>query len=169
LVVGNREVAYLVNPANPATAAMSASVSEAADRLGQTLHTFQVRNEHDLDNAFERLTKLSAGALLVANDPFFTARREHVVGLAERYSLPTIYPWREFVEIGGLVSYGTSLSRLYRIAGIYVGKILNGENPAELPVQQSTEVELVINLKTARKLGLTFPITILGRADEVIE
>jgi putative tryptophan/tyrosine transport system substrate-binding protein len=169
LLPTNSTIAHLVNPANPAAVTMSASVAEAAKKFGQTLHTLNVGNDGELDNALEQLTKLKVGALLVSNDPFFTARREYLVGLAERYSLPTIYAWREFVDVGGLVSYGTSLKRLYRLAGVYVGRILSGENPADLPVQQSTEVELVVNLKTARKLGLTFPVTVLGRADEVIE
>jgi putative tryptophan/tyrosine transport system substrate-binding protein len=169
LLPTNSTIAHLVNPANPAVATMSASVAEAAKKLGQTLRTLNVSNDSEIDNAFEQLTKLKVGALLVSNDPFFTARREYLVDLAERYSLPTIYAWREFVDVGGLFSYGTSLKRLYQRAGVYVGRILNGENPADLPVQQSTDVELVVNLKTARRLGLTFPVVILGRADEVIE
>jgi len=169
LLPTNSTIAHLVNPANPAAVTMSASVAEAAKKFGQTLHTLNVSNDGEIDNAFEQLTKLKVGALLVSNDPFFTAHREYIVGLAEHYSLPTIYAWREFVDVGGLVSYGTSLKRLYRLAGVYVGRILNGEHPADMPVQQSTEVELVVNLKTARELGLTFPVPVLGRADEVIE
>jgi putative tryptophan/tyrosine transport system substrate-binding protein len=148
---------------------MSESVTEAAKKFGQTVLTLSVSDDGEIDNAFEQLSKLKVGALLVSNDPFFTARRQYLVDLAERYSLPTIYAWREFVDVGGLVSYGTSLERLYRLAGVYVGRILNGDNPADLPVQQSTEVELIVNLTTARKLGLTFPVTILGRADQVVE
>ena len=169
LLPTNSTIAYLVNPANPAAVTMSANVAEAARKFGQTLHILNVSNDGEIDNAFEQLTNLKVGALLVSNDPFFTAHREYLVGLAERYSLPTIYAWREFVDVGGLMSYGTSLKRLYRLGGGYVGRILNGEHPADLPVQQSTEVELVVNLKTARRLGLTFPVTVLGRADEVIE
>src|SRR6201987_3808829 len=150
LLPTNSIIAYLLNPPNPAAVTMSAGVAEAAKKVGQTLHTLNVSNDGEIDNAFEQLTKLKVGALLVANDPFFTAHREYIVGLAERYSLPAIYAWREFVDVGGLVSYGASLRRVYRIPGVYVGRILNGEHPADMPVQQSTtEVELVVNLKTA--------------------
>lgn len=169
LLASNSAIAHLVNPVNPATVTMSMSVAEAAKKIGKTLYTLAVSNDGEIDSAFVKLTTLKVGGLLVANDPFFTAHREHLVELAERYSLPAIYPWREFVDVGGLISYGTSLSRLYRLVALYVGKILGGENPSELPVQQSTQVELVVNLKTARKLGLSFPLAILGRADEVIE
>jgi putative ABC transport system substrate-binding protein len=169
LLPSHPAIAFLVNPANPAAATMSASVQSAARTLGQTVHTLNASNEGEIDTAFERLLELKPGALLVANDPLFNTHPEHLVGLAARYSLPAVYPWREYVTVGGLMSYGTSLRQLYRLAGTYVGRILNGEQPADLPVQQSTAVELVVNLKTAKALGLTFPITLLGRADEVIE
>jgi putative ABC transport system substrate-binding protein len=169
LLPANSTIAHLVNAANPSAATMAASVAGAAKKFGQTLHTLNASNDGEIDAAFEQLKALNVGALLVANDPFFNARREYLVGLAERYSLPTIYGWRHFVDVGGLVSYGASIEPLYRLAGVYVGRILNGESPSDLPVQQSTEVELVVNLKAARKLGLTFPVTLLGRADAVIE
>ena len=141
----------------------------AANTLGQTVYSLNASNEGEIDPAFERLSELKPGALLIANDPLFNTHPEHLVGLAAHHSLPAIYPWREYVTVGGLMSYGTSLGHVYQLAGSYVGRILNGEQPSDLPVQQSTEVELVVNMKTAKTLGLTFPITLLGRADEVIE
>src|ERR1700741_3218699 len=128
----NSIIAYLLNPANPAAVTMSAGVAEAAKKFGQTLHTLNVSNDGEIDNAFEQLTKLKVGALLVSNDPFFTAHREDIVGLAERYSLPAIYAWREFADVGGLISYGTSLKRLYRLPGVYVGRILKREHPPDI-------------------------------------
>jgi putative ABC transport system substrate-binding protein len=125
--------------------------------------------ESEVDAAFARLAQLRAGALLVTNDPFFNNHPNQFVALAARHAIPVIYPWREFVVTGGLMSYGTSLVHSYRQAAIYVARILKGEKPADLPVQQSTEVELIINMRTAKQLGLTVPIHLLGRADEIIE
>jgi len=166
---------WKTNPQNPSkqtcrvAPTMSASVQAAALTLGQILYTLNASNEGDIDIAFQRISILKPDALLVANDPLFNTHPEHLVGLAARHSLPAVYPWREYVFAGGLMSYGTSLRHLYQHAGTYVGRILNGEQPSDLPVQQSTRVELVVNLKTAKTLNLTFPITLLGRADEVIE
>ena len=162
-------IALLLNPANPAADTMSSVVQAAAHALGQSVHILKAVNEGDINTAFEEVTRLRAGALLVVNDPLFNTRPEFLVDLAARHALPVIYPWREYVVAGGLMSYGTSITDLYRLAGTYVGRILKGEKPADLPVEQSTKVELVINLKTARMLGVTMPTALLVRADEVIE
>ena len=136
---------------------------------GVQLHIVEASAESDFEKAFASLASLQAGALVVGADPFFTARRAQIVALAARHSLPAIYEWREFVDAGGLISYGPSLAGVYRQIGTYVGKILNGEKPADLPVEQPTKFELVINLNTAKALGLTIPQMILARVDEVIE
>ena len=161
-------IALLINPTNPTAETISKDV-QAARVLGQVVHILNASTEREIDTAFERIAELRAGALLVTNDAFFNNRPGQFIALAARHALPAIYPWREFVLAGGLMSYGISIAYLYRELGIYVGRVLKGDKPADLPVQQSTKAELVINLKTANALGLTFPITLLGRADEVIE
>jgi putative tryptophan/tyrosine transport system substrate-binding protein len=129
----------------------------------------QARTDSELDTAFVTLVQQRAGALVVGADPFFNNQRDKLVELAARQKVPTMYSLREFAEAGGLMSYGTSIIEALRIAGLYAGRILKGEKPADLPVQQSTKVELVINLKTAKALGITVPLPLIGRADELIE
>jgi len=141
----------------------------AAQALGQKINVLNASNEHEIDTAFATLVQRGDDALLVMADPFFNGRREQLVALAAYNKVPVIFEWREFAIAGGLMSYGASILDAYRQIGIYAGKILNGAKPVDLPVMQAVKVELVINLKTAKVLGLTFPITLLGRADEAIE
>ena len=162
-------VALLVNPNNPVTEPETKGVRDAARSLGLQLHVLDASTEGEIDAAFGTLIELRAGALLVSVDSFLTNQRDQIVALAARHAVPAIYGVREFAAAGGLMSYGTDLADRFRQVGIYAGKILKGAKPADLPVQQVARVEFVINLKTAKTLGLTFPITLLGRADEVIE
>ena len=169
LVPNAAGVAGLVNPKNSNAGRNVAALQEAARAKGVQLHIVEASSEGDFETAFASLAALHAGALVVGADPFFNARRSQIVVLAARHSMPAIYEWREFVDAGGLISYGPSLPGVYRQMGAYVGRILGGEKPADLPVVQPTLFELVVNLKTAKTLGLAVPRSILARADEVIE
>jgi putative tryptophan/tyrosine transport system substrate-binding protein len=163
-------IALLVNPANPVLAdTLSRDLQTAARAMRQQILVVSASTESDVDAAFATLVEQKVGALVVGNDPFFNARPNQLVALAARHAVPAIYPYREFAAAGGLMSYGSNLADPYRLVGVYTGRILNGEKPANLPIQLATKVEFVINLRTAKALGLTFPITLLGRADEVIE
>ena len=150
-------IALLVNPNNATTERVMRDMQEAARAKGVQLPVLKASTESEIDAAFASLVQLQAGALLVGADPFFISRREQLVALASRHAVPAIYAWREFAAAGGLISYGPSLTAAYRQIGIYAGKILKGAKPADLPVQQPTKFELVINLKTAKALGLTVP------------
>ena len=163
-------IALLVNPADPARAETTRKeLQVAAQTLGLQLHVLQASTDRDLDAVFERLVELRAGGLVIGGEPFFNSRSEQLGALAMRHAVPTIYQLRAFAAAGGLISYGGSLTDAYRLVGIYTGRILKGEKPADLPIQQATKVDMVINLKTAKILGLTVPQSLLGRADEVIE
>jgi putative ABC transport system substrate-binding protein len=162
-------VALLLNPASPNAEGVSRDLQAAARTLGLQIHVLHASNEKEIDAAFATLVQLRAGALVIGSDVIFNSRSEQLAALAARYAMPAIYQYREFAAAGGLMSYGDSITDVYRRVGVYIGRILNGEKPADLPVQQSTKVELIINLKTAKALGLTVPLSLLGRADEVIE
>jgi putative ABC transport system substrate-binding protein len=162
-------IAYLLNPAAEVGAFPSPEVLAAAQTLGLTLHPLRADSERDIDDAFAALPTLQTHGLVIETGALFTTRVEQLAELALRHKVPAICQFREFATAGGLVSYGGNLAEAYRLAGIYVGRVLKGEKPADLPIQQVTKFELVINLKTARALGLTVPPSLLARADEVIE
>jgi putative ABC transport system substrate-binding protein len=163
-------IALLVNPTNPIQTETTIRDGQAAARaLGVQLHVLHANNERDLDTAFATLVQLRAGGLVIGPDAWFSSWSKQLAALALRHAVPATFMYRGFAAAGGLMSYGTSLADSYRQVGIYTGRILKGEKPADLPVQQATKVELVINLKTARALGITIPLPLLGRADEVIE
>jgi putative ABC transport system substrate-binding protein len=162
-------VAMLVNPANPIVEPESRATQDAARSLGVQLHILRASTAGEIDAAFASLVKLRARALVVGDDSYFINQRAQIMALAALHAVPTISGWREFAAAGGLMSYGTDLADAYRQAGLYAGKILKGIRPADLPVQQVVKIELVVNLKTAKTLGITFPLPLIGRADEVIE
>ena len=163
-------MALLVNPTNPTIAEANTKELQAAARtLGLELHVVNATTERDFDAVFAKLIQLRAGGLVIVTDPFFTSRSEQLAALATHHAVPAVYSWREFAVAGGLLSYGSDVTDAYRLAGNYTGRILKGEKPADLPVQQVSKVELIINLKTAKALGLNIPLPIIGRADEVIE
>jgi putative tryptophan/tyrosine transport system substrate-binding protein len=162
-------IVYLVNLSHPIAVSESKEALAAASALGIELHVLNASTEHELDAAFAIAANLRAQGLVIAGDPFFDSQRDRLVALSARHAVAACYAWREYVVAGGLMSYGTSLIDSYRRAGIYAGRVLKGEKPADLPVMQPTKFEFVINLKTAKSLGLTVPPTLLARADEVIE
>jgi putative ABC transport system substrate-binding protein len=169
LVPRARVIGLLVNPSSPSAERVIRDVQEAARTKGLQLHVLKAGSESEIDTAFASLVQLDAGALVVASDPFLSSRRKQLAALASRSGVPSIYAWREFAASGGLISYGPSLTSAYRLVGVYAGKVLKGAKPADLPIQQATTFELVINLKTAKALGLTVPASLLQRADHVIE
>jgi putative ABC transport system substrate-binding protein len=165
-----RVLALLVNPANSTVAeTQSREALSAANALGLELHILNASTERDFDAIFANLIQLRTGGLVVAADPLFSGRSKHLGELTVRHAIPAIFHLRDFVAAGGLLSYGADTRNAYRLAGIYAGRILKGEKPVNLPVQQSTKVELIINLKTAKVLGLDIPNTLIGRANELIE
>jgi putative ABC transport system substrate-binding protein len=170
LLPAARVLALLVNPADAALAEPISRASQAAAHtLRLDLHILSASVESDLEGVFANLIQLQAGGLVIGNDPFFISRSEHLAALTVHHAVPAIHQWRDFAAAGGLMSYGADVTDSYRLAGIYTGRLLKGDKPADLPVQQATKVELYINLKTARALAITFPLSLLGRADEVFE
>jgi putative ABC transport system substrate-binding protein len=162
-------IGLLINPTNPGVETQTRDLQAAARTLGLQLHVLNASTEDDLDAAFATLVKLRAGAVVISTDSFFNTRSEQLGALTFRHAMPAIYSFREFAAAGGLMSYGGSISDAYRVVGVYVGRILKGERPVDLPVQRATKTELFINLKTAKALGLTVPQSLLVAADEVIE
>jgi putative ABC transport system substrate-binding protein len=170
LVPKASSLAALVNPADPTRAKIiSTNLSAAARTLGLQLHVMNASTEREFDAVFTTLTKLGVGGLVIGGDPFFNSRGEQLGALSRRHAMPTAYQFRAFAEAGGLVSYGGNLTESYYTSGIYTGRILKGEKPGDLPVQRATTVEMIINLKTAKALGISVPLDLAGRADELIE
>jgi putative ABC transport system substrate-binding protein len=169
LMPGVAGIAYLLNPSNPSSEIESKGALAAARALRIELHVLNASTEYELDTAFADVAKLRAGALVVSGEPYFDSQRERLVALSSRHAIAAVYAWREYVLAGGLMSYGTDLPDSYYQAGIYAGRILKGEKPANLPVMQPTKFHLALNLKTAKALTLEVPPTLLARADEVIE
>jgi putative ABC transport system substrate-binding protein len=169
LIPQGSAISLLVNPTSSNAERMISDVQEAARAKGVHLDILKAATESAIDSTFTELVQLHAPALVVAPDPFFLSRREQLVALASRDAIPTVYPLREFAASGGLISYGANITAAFHLLGTYAGRVLKGEKPGDLPVQQPTIFELVVNLKTAKALGLTVPQMILGRADEVIE
>ena len=169
LVPGAKLIGLLVNPGNPSAATLTKASQQAAIMLGLHLDVVHASTEAEVDDAFRTFAAKQVGAVVVVTDAFFNGVVQLLATLSMRHSLPTVYQYHPFIEAGGLISYGGSIADSYRLAGVYVGRILKGERPGDLPVQQSTTVELIINLKSAKALGLTVPLPLLGRADELIE
>jgi hypothetical protein len=169
LVPSARVFGILINPANDNAENQLKDVAQGTLALRRPAVTLKASNDSEIDAAFDAFSQQNVNAVLVASDPFFNGRRQKIAGLAARYNLPSISEWREFVQAGGLASYGSNLSDNYRLGGVQVGRVLKGEKPANLPVVQATQFEFVINLKTAKSLGLTLPSGVLSIADAVIE
>ena len=169
VVPQTKVIALLVNPSNRSTERMIRDAPEAARAKGLQFPVLTAGTQSEIDAAFATLVQAHAGGLVIGPDPVFRSQRDQLVALASRNAVPTIYPWHEAAVSGGLMSYGASFPALYRQSGIYVGKLLNGAKPADLPVERPTKFELIINIKTARALGLTVPQSLLAQADEVIE
>jgi putative ABC transport system substrate-binding protein len=169
LIPGDTSIGVLVNPANPAADLQLRELQQTAGVIKRQIIIVRAETALDIETAFETAAQQGAGALLVVQDPFYNSQRDQLVGLAARHKLPVMYPLREFAEIGGLVSYGHNLVDGYRQMGVYGGRILKGEKPADIPVVQPTTFEFVINLNTAKTLGLTIPLSLLTTADELIE
>jgi putative ABC transport system substrate-binding protein len=169
LLPSEKVMGLLLNPTNPLAASVSIEVTKAADALGIKLHVVQASDDQGIDRVFDELSGLQASALVIGTDPLFTSRAQKLAAQSLRSKMPSIYQYREFVDAGGLMSYGGSITDSYYHAGAYVGRILKGEKPADLPVQLSTKVEFFLNLRSAKQLGLSVPLSLTGRADEVIE
>ena len=170
LLPTTRVMALLVNPTDPALAEPQARVAlSAANTFGIELHVLNASTERDFDAVFAKLTELRAGGLVIGGDALFTGHNDELAALTVHHAVPAIYQRREFAAAGGLMGYGSNIADTHRLVGLYTGRVLKGEKPADLPVQQATKIELYINLKTAKALGLTVPLPLLGRADEVIE
>ena len=169
LVPSANVMAVLINPNSPNSESLAKNMQEAARSLGLRLVILHASTERDFDRAFTNLTEHRVGALVITTDAFFISRAEQLARLTVRHAMPAVFQYRDFVGAGGLMSYGGSFTDSYRQVGLYAGRILKGEKPAELPVQQATKIELFLNLKTAKALGLTVPLPVVSRADEVIE
>lgn len=170
LIPSGRVIGLLVNSTNPATAEPPERiVLSTARRLGLEVHVLKTGSERDFEEVFAKLVDMRANGLVISADYLFGGHSEQLAALAVRHAIPAIYGRREFALAGGLLSYGSDIAESYRLAGVYTGRVLRGEKPSNLPVQQATKIELIINLKTAKTLGITVPISLLGRVDEVIE
>jgi putative tryptophan/tyrosine transport system substrate-binding protein len=166
---GKSTIAALINPKAANAESLATRLQQAARTLGLQVPVLHASTAQGIESAFQTVGQLQAGGLVIGTDPFFTDQAEQIAVLALGGAIPAIYQFHDFATVGGLMTYGTSLTDAYRLAGTYIARILKGERPADLPVQQSTKVELVINMKTAKALGLTLPQTLIARADEVIE
>ena len=170
LIPAAHVIALLINPANSTLAEANTGLAQAAAKtLGLELRLLNASGEHDFDGIFEKLTQLRAGGLVIGGDPLFTSHSEQLAVLAARHAVPAAYKGREFAAAGGLLSYGGDVTESYRLTGIYTGRVLKGDKPTNLPVQQATKIELFLNLKTAKALGITVPLPLSCRADELFE